>query len=141
MKRILHFFDRLEDKVRARLSHYPIIYSLVAGFAIVIFWWSVWQLADQISLSPFWLLVGSVLVLLITGVFTSFFVGDTILISGLKKEKKLIEKTEDELNLESSALKRLQGDVSREEIFLSEIRSELKELKTMMERFKNSDNK
>lgn len=141
MKKIIHFFDKLEDKVRAQLSHYPILYSLIAGFAIVMFWRSVWELANQMDLSVFWSLIGSVVVLLVTGVFSSFFVGDTILISGLKKEKKLIEKTEDELNLEAEVLKRMQSDVSREESLLSEIRNELKELRTMVEKSNSLHNK
>ena len=74
-------------------------------------------------------LIVSTIVLLLTGLFTSFFVGDTILISGLKKEKKLIEKTEDEVDREGSVLKRLQSNVSREESILLEVQKELKELR------------
>ena len=35
--------------------------------------------------------------MLLIGLFVSFFIGDTILISGLKQEKKLTEKTEKEV--------------------------------------------
>lgn len=141
MKKIVHFFDRLEDKVRARLSHYPIIYSMVAGFAIVLFWRSVWNIADLLELQPIPMLILSVVVLLMTGVFTSFFVGDAILMSGIKREKKMIEKTEEELTLEAGILKRLQSEVSREESVLTEIRSELAELRKMIEKFQNADKK
>lgn len=121
--------------MRAKLAHYPIAYSLIAATAIVIFWRSVWGIADYgISndghgLSYVYSLIVSTIVLLLTGLFTSFFVGDTILISGLKKEKKLIEKTEDEVDREGSVLKRLQSNVSREESILLEVQKELKELR------------
>jgi len=141
MKKIVRFFDRLEDKVRARLSHYPIIYSMVAGFAIVIFWRSVWHLADEFQLASFPSLIISVVVLLMTGVFTSFFVGDAILMSGIKREKKLIEKTEEELTIEAGVLKRLQSEVSREESLLSEIRSELIDLRKMVDKLNTVEKK
>ena len=48
--------------------------------------------------------------------------GDTIILSGLKKEKKLVDKTEDEL-------KNIEGEISREERALIEIKRDLMELK------------
>lgn len=65
----------------------------------------------------------SVSVLLATGLFTAFFIGDSILISGIKGEKKLIEKTEVEIKKESSAL--------------FDIKNELKELRAAVESLRN----
>ena len=138
---MFHFFDKLEDRVRALLSHYPIFYSLIAGFAIVLFWWSVSKIADIFNFSPLLALIGSVLILLVTGLFTSFFVGDVILISGLKREKKLIEKTEEELDIDTGAIKRLQSEVSKIESILAEIRSEISGLKKIVEDGQNKENK
>jgi hypothetical protein len=46
---IYHYFDKLEDRIRGRLSRYPIFYSLIGGTAIVLFWRGVWITADEIS--------------------------------------------------------------------------------------------
>ncbi len=50
----------------------------------------------------------SIAILLTTGVFVFHFVSDQIIISGLKKEKKLIEKTEEEVRKETMTLKEMQ---------------------------------
>ncbi len=113
MHSILHFFDKLEDRVRTRLSRYPILYTLIGGIAIVVFWRGVWITADQLAAylpeSLVWLdgiisIVASVLILLITGLFVSFFVNDQIILSGVKREKKLVEKTEAEVHQERDIL-------------------------------------
>ncbi len=141
MKYLLKFFDKLEDRVREKLSRYPILYAVIGGSAIILFWRGIWHLSDEFeknySLNNFEgallsLIIGA-LILLITGLFSSFFVGDAILISGLRREKKIIEKTEDEINHEAGMLKRLQGDVSREEIILNEIRKELKDIRARLD--------
>jgi len=36
-KEIIKFFDKLEDKIRHRLSRHSIIYALIAAAAIVVF--------------------------------------------------------------------------------------------------------
>ena len=142
MKSILHFLDKLEDKVRGRLSRYPIIYAVIGGSAIILFWRGIWHVADDFervySLSNLeGALISLVLgagVLLITGLFSSFFVGDSILISGLRHEKKMIEKTEEEIELEVSILKRLQGELSRGESISGEIKKELSEIRGRLDR-------
>ncbi|MCX6703017.1 MAG: hypothetical protein NTW60_04115 [Candidatus Wolfebacteria bacterium] len=102
------FFDKLEDKIRAILSRRPVIYTLIGAFAIVLFWRGVWGAADLASewfgITPLWSnilsIIISVVVLLMTGLFVSFFIGERILISGLKQEKKIFDKTEEELKTE-----------------------------------------
>lgn len=49
-------------------------------------------------------LVISIIVLLITGLFVSVFIGEKIIISGLKKEKKIFDKTESEIKEEGGLL-------------------------------------
>ena len=49
MKRILHFFDKLEDGIRIALSRRPIVYAFVGGTAIVLFWRGVRMVADAIQ--------------------------------------------------------------------------------------------
>jgi hypothetical protein len=109
MHRVLNFFDKLEDRVRRVLSHHPVPYSLITAVAIVVFWDGVSRITSSIPwLQGFWggviLVVVSVGVLLITGVFVSFFIGDTIIISGIRGEKKMIDKTEEELHAELDAV-------------------------------------
>lgn len=119
-KKIYNLGDKLEDKARGRLSHYPLVYAFVGGTGIILFWRGVWHTADlavrllaaadggasstNLSLLPWWdgplsMSVGAAL-LLTVGLFVSSFIGSEIIISGLKKEKKIIEKTEDEVAIE-----------------------------------------
>jgi hypothetical protein len=46
MKKILDFFDKLEDKIRKWLSRHPIIYAFIGGAGVVIFWRGVWHTVD-----------------------------------------------------------------------------------------------
>lgn len=128
IKRIVNYFDKLEDKVRARLSHHPIIYSFVGGVAIVLFWRGVWMIADQYAfMTGLVSVLISVAILLLTGLFASFFVGDRIILSGLKREKKLTEKTEAEVKSELATLVEVHGD--------------LKEIKETLQEIKEAENK
>lgn len=101
--KIDRFFDRLEDKVRSRLSRSPLLYSFIGGVGIVLFWKGVWETAEMYpSLFGIPSLIIGTLIMLPTGLFVSFFIGDTILLSGLKHEKKLVEKTEEEVRGEKN---------------------------------------
>ncbi len=121
--KIVKFFDKLEDKVRASLSRRPIIYTLIGGVAIVLFWRGVWLIADSI---PFMTggvsLVLSVLILLLTGLFVSFFIGEEIIISGLKKERKLFEKAESEIETEADILNKIKNKLEKIEADLEELK-------------------
>lgn len=135
MTKITHFFDKLEDKIRGGLSHYPILYSIVGGFTLVLFWRSVWHTADILKekggilgfifYEPHQIII-TLAILLATGLMVSIFIGDQIIISGIKHEKKLTEKTEVEVTEESitlvHVLKRLDG-IQKE---ITELRSEIK---------------
>ncbi len=122
--KVLKFFDRLEDRVRGRLSHNPIPYGIVGGVAIVLFWRGVWHSADLIEASDtaFSVLFTapvsmalSALALLLTGLFVSFFIGDRIILSGLTHEKKIEEKTENEVRAEGALLLDMHARVERME--------------------------
>jgi len=124
LKRIVRFFDRLEDKVRSQLSHYPILYALVGAVGIILVWKGVWESAEHFPIlyGPVSILVGTA-ILLMTGLMVSFFIGDTIIISGFKKEKKLVEKSEKEM-LEAT---QTQTDILTAE--LKHIHRDLEEIK------------
>lgn len=133
IRKTLHFFDKLEDRVRARLSRMPIVYSLIGGVAIVLFWKGVWDVADSfpILFGPVSIII-SVSVLLLTGLFASFFVGDVIIMSGLKQEKKLTEKAEAEIKEEMAMAMKAQSEIMVESETLKEMQKEIKELKTVI---------
>ena len=127
MNKPFNFFDKLEDSIRAALSRRPIVYALIGSTAIVLFWRGVWMIADDI---PF--LTGpvsiflSVVILLVTGLFVSFFIGDTIIISGLKKEKRLDEKIVSEVKTEFDILQDIQKKLNDIEKELKTLREETK---------------
>jgi uncharacterized coiled-coil protein SlyX len=50
----------------------------------------------------------SVVILLATGLFVSYFVGDMIIISGLKKDKKMSDKKEEEFRKEEMVMERIE---------------------------------
>lgn len=103
--RIERYFDKLEDRIRFRLSRYPILYALVGAIGIVLVWKGVWEMAASFStLDGFASFILGIVILLLSGLLVSFFIGDSILISGFKKEKKLMEKAEGEVRSERDVL-------------------------------------
>jgi hypothetical protein len=145
MKRVFEFFDKLEFKVRGKLSHRPIIYGLFGSVGVIVFWRGVWHTADfvmeyffsshvesstiNIGALPWWdgplsVLFGAT-ILLATGLFVSSFIGNEIIISGLKGEKKLTDKTEDEVKKETGAIGEIQTEVSEITHQLTEIEKDL----------------
>lgn len=127
VRKIVKFFDRLEDHVRTGLSHYPIVYGILGGVGIVLFWRGVWHTADLFPFmtGPMSLLIGGV-ILLLTGLFVSFFVGENIILTGLKQEKKLVERTESEVKTERDDLRELKESDEKLRRDVSEIKALLK---------------
>lgn len=135
IRRIINFFDKFEDHVRGHLSKYPIIYTLIGSVAIVLFWRGVWHTADilysrggffgWIFYEPVNLLIVTI-ILLATGLFVSYFIGDTILMSGIKHEKKVTDKTEKEVREEERELVQLRTTIK-------EIKKEVDEIKDFVE--------
>ncbi|MCX6751541.1 MAG: hypothetical protein NT161_02105 [Candidatus Nomurabacteria bacterium] len=146
MKSIIKFFDKLEDKIRGKLSHYPVIYAFIGGVGVVVFWRGVWHTVDfftevifsyqlngsvDLGSLPWWdgplsLLVGSVL-LLSTGLFVFDFIGTQAIISGIRGEKRLEEKTEEEIMEEAGTI----GDIKKE---IKEISRHLDEMEKKVDK-------
>ena len=124
-KNILNFFDKLEDKTRATLSRVPLLYALLGGIGVVLFWRGVWHIADDVSLNSFISLVLGSVILLMTGVFVSAFVGNRLIISGLSGEKKLTEKTKEEIETEENKIDTLQKSINRLEQEVVNLENEL----------------
>ncbi|MEK7582809.1 MAG: hypothetical protein AAB483_00150 [Patescibacteria group bacterium] len=126
LKHIIKELDRLEDHVRHWLSKRPLLYALVAGVGVVLFWRGVWDLAGLI-IGPWVSLLVSVVIMLITGTFVSFFIGDQIIISGMKAEKRVDEKTEEEIRKEESEIAHLDEDMEL-------LKSQVADIKRMIEK-------
>ena len=121
-------------KIQNYLSHYPKLYALIVGIGIVLFWRGVWHSADNIHtainyfssgsstallFAPWWdgplsFLIGGML-LYTTGAFTSSFIGNELILSGLRGEKRLNEKTEANLKEEVTAI----SDIKEELVIIS----------------------
>jgi lysylphosphatidylglycerol synthetase-like protein (DUF2156 family) len=125
MKNILEFFEKMENKIRAKLSRYPIIYALVGGVGVVLFWRGVWHTADDISMSSSISLIAGVVILLVTGLLVSEFIGKRLIISGLIGEEKLAEKEEGEIETEETQLRNLQNTLNKLEKKLDHIDEDL----------------
>ena len=127
---IYHFFDRLEDHVRALLATHKFIYTFIGGTGLVLFWRGIWHTADVLERSTSWgnvlfsplgSLMFSVILLLTTGLFVSMFIGDSIIMSGIKKDKKVIDKTIDEIEDEK-------GDIKKTLALITEVKKEIEAL-------------
>ena len=118
--RIFKIFDKAEDYIRDHLSHHPLWYSFFGGVAVVLFWRGVWETADILATRNnflHWFLYGpnqivfSTLLLLLMGLMVSVFVGEKIIISGLRHEKKVEDRTEEIVEEEVVTLKHLRDEI------------------------------
>ena len=128
-KSIFKFFDKIEDKVRGRLSKHPIIYALIGSIGIVLVWRGVWMIADDLGMSGTLSFVLGVAVLLIIGLFVSFFVGEQIIISGIKSEKRTDEKTVEEIKYEAISLFKIEEDINVIKSQIADVSEQIKKSK------------
>lgn len=119
IKKIITFFSHIKTAVRHRLSHWPIVYAFIGSIGVILIWRGVWMIADDMNMSGALSTILGVLISMSAGLFVSFFVGDSIIISGIKKTKRIDEKTE--------------AEIKKEEISLSEIKRDLREIKEDIE--------
>ena len=119
---MLRLLDRLEARVQVFLSHYPVLYALYGGTGLILFERGVWHGVDALSeylSSPAGLtsrdavvsfqdssfsFIAGLIILLSCGIFVSQFIGNEIIMSGLRGEKRLTERTETEVRTETGAL-------------------------------------
>lgn len=129
VKIITRFFDQLEDKIRAGLSRRPIIYAFIGGVGMTLFWRGVWMTADlfPIMTGPVSIIV-SMVILLITGLLVSVFIGHHIILTGIKQEKKIEERTEAEIK----------SEIKTEEDVFNEIKMRLKKIDNDIQDLKSS---
>ncbi len=125
-KDALNFFDKLEDNIRGHLSKYPIFYSLIGSVFLVLLWRGIWHTADLLEAEggvlgflfhPFVSATWATWGLLLIGLFVSMFVGDMIIMSGLRRSKKVTEQTEEDIKVEEQKeeheLERIEKQLNR----------------------------
>jgi hypothetical protein len=134
---ISRFFDKVEDKVRIKLSNHPIFFGFIGGFAIVEFWRGVWHLTDwvfiRLGFDPYGLFSSlfsvavSSFLLLITGLYVSLFLSDeSIILSGKRGEtKKIFEKTAEEIREAEKQIPRLIAKIDSLTKEITDIKNEL----------------
>lgn len=124
--KFLNFFDKLEDRVRGHLSKYPIFYSVLGSVFLVLLWRGIWHTADLLEAEggvlgflfhPFVSATWATWGLLLIGLFVSMFVGDMIIMSGLRRSKKVTEQTEEDIKAEEQKeeheLERIEEQLNR----------------------------
>lgn len=119
IKIVIKFLNHLKTLVRHKLSRWPVVYAFIGSIGVVLIWRGVWMIADDFGMSGFFSMALGVFISISAGLFVSFFVGDNIIISGIKKEKRIDEKTE--------------AEIKKEEVSLSEIKKDLREIKKDIE--------
>lgn len=134
-KKVFSYFDKLEDKVRGHLSTHPILYALLGGIFVVLFWRGVWHTGDLLQekggilgilFSGPGSLIISLVFLLLMGLFVSVFVGDMIVMSGIRREKKMADKTKDEIDIEETRIEHIEDTLENIEETLESMKTEKK---------------
>ena len=122
MKKLFGNFDKLEDLVRAWFRRRPVLYALVGGVGVILFWRGVWLSADAISttfragflgyelLDGMTSLVIGFVLLASTGLFVPDFLSTEVM-RDIKKEEKLTEKVEKEVETEESIINKIHDEV------------------------------
>jgi len=125
-------FDNLkafENRIRRRLSRYPLAYAFLGGVGVVLFWRGVWYSTDFIAFafsagnggapvfdwklgadSIISLIVG-ILLLLSTGLFVNELLGKEIIESEVEKEEQFAEKTKKEIGKEETDIERMEKEI------------------------------
>ncbi len=126
--KIVKFFDKIEDRIRNKLSRRPVIYSIIGSIGIVLLWRGIWLTADLFPFmtGPASIFIG-LAILLSIGLLVSFFIGEQIIVSGIKEEKKIEEKTEEEIRAGAITFKQIKED-------LKEIKEEIEKINKKIEK-------
>lgn len=137
---------RYREKITVFLSHRPKLYALMVGIGIVLFWRGVWHTTDFIhtyfniyqnnltisgSFSPWWdgplSLVVGIIILYFSNAFVSSFIGNELILLGLRREKKLSQKVEGEVKTEIDSILDIKNS-------LVDVNEKIKELEDVLEK-------
>ena len=118
------FFDKLEDNIRGVLVKHLFIYTFIGGTGVVLFWRGIWHMADVLEtvngfplviFSPLGSTLLGIFILLSTGLFVSVFIGESVILSGIKREKRVIDKTIADVDTEKAEVEESLGMISKVE--------------------------
>lgn len=128
------------------LSHHSYLYALIAGIGIVLFWRGVWHTVDVFHLllnqyhltgsldlgnQPWWdgplsFVVGCML-LYATRAFISSFIGNELILSGLRTEKKMTREADTELKTEMGAITDIKEEINTITNALGDLEEEIRD--------------
>jgi hypothetical protein len=109
-----------------------VLYAFLGGSLMIIFWRGIWHTTDMLEAKegilsfifyPPITLVWSGLLMLFIGVFIPLFIGEQIILSGLKQEKTFNEKTKKEIDEEEVSLDRVNERIIGLERQIEELKS------------------
>lgn len=139
-----NIFKKFEDKVlkiqlknRAFLSRHKFIYSLLGATGVVLYWRGVWHTVDILESWGGWYsfifssvgsLVLGVLILSFGGILVQELIGTDTIVSGLKKQKRDIDKTVEELIKEEATHKQEKELIKEMDLHLHKIDKRLKKI-------------
>ena len=127
------------------LSHHSYLYALIVGIGIVLFWRGVWHTVDlfhvyinarhtysmiDLAVHPWWdgplsLFVGC-FVLYCTKAFISSFIGNELILSGLRSEERLTKKAEHEIKTEEATIVEIKDEITMIAQKLSDLETQVK---------------
>lgn len=128
-------------KFHIYLSHHSFLYALIVGIGIVLFWRGVWHSVDlfhiylnnslDLAAHPWWdgplsFIVGC-LILYVCRAFVSSFIGNELILSGLRTEERMTKKTEDEVKTEMSSISDIKNEINIITKKLDELESQVKD--------------
>jgi hypothetical protein len=97
LQKIYNYFSNFEFNNRSFLSRHRLLYALIGGAGVVLYWRGIWHTGDLLEnsggiWSTIFSPVGSILIGVVTllsiGLLVQSFIGQDIIISGLKKRRK-----------------------------------------------------
>lgn len=118
MKYFTNIFLRIEDRARHAFEHTPFIHALFAGFGVVLFWRGTWELADHYDIAPWISILLGILILGGIGLFLQTFVGNTLIIKNIEKDKALTKKA-------TAEVQEIKAEVREEEVTMAHLARKL----------------
>ncbi|MDQ1281745.1 MAG: hypothetical protein QG630_96 [Patescibacteria group bacterium] len=136
-QKIESYFSKTELKNRAYLSKRKFLYALLGGAGVVLYWRGIWHSADileikgglilKIIFSPVGSIILGILLLSSIGLLVQAFIGADVIISGIKKEKQEIDKTEEELKKDEEAREKEKNLIKEIDEHLHSLQKEMNE--------------